>query len=112
MNKRLQVLEKTFEIFKRRDILEERNNLINLNNSSIQSPPKSDPEFVLGVDISKFNFVFDEFTRFVRQIFRQAGYASDLNKVLENEQIVLNIQQAMKKRNQRLQKNSELLLDS
>jgi hypothetical protein len=43
---------------------------------------------VLGVDVSKFAFGFDEHTRFVRQIFRATGYASNPNAVLNDERMV------------------------
>ncbi|CAF1287396.1 unnamed protein product [Rotaria sordida] len=70
-------------------------------------PTQSDPEFALGVDVSKFNCAFDEHTKFVRQVFRQARYASNPNFVLQNEDMVLSIQNAMKKRDQRLQQDEE-----
>ena len=47
---------------------------------------------VIGVDVSNFNFAFDEHTKFVRQIFRQAGYASNPKAVLGNEDMVKEIQ--------------------
>lgn len=43
---------------------------------------------VLGVDVSKFLLGFDEHTRFIRQIFRSAGYASNPNAVLSNVEMV------------------------
>ncbi|CAF3376475.1 unnamed protein product [Rotaria socialis] len=49
-------------------------------------PP--DPEIVLGVDVSKLMFEFDEHIRFIRQVFHLAGYASNPNAVLSNAQMV------------------------
>jgi hypothetical protein len=47
---------------------------------------------VLGVDVSKLEFAFDEHTKFVRQIVRLAGHASDPNKVLSDENMVKELQ--------------------
>ncbi|CAF3342747.1 unnamed protein product [Rotaria socialis] len=49
-------------------------------------PP--DPEIVLGVDVSKLMFEFDEHIRFIRQVFHLAGYAYNPNAVLSNAQMV------------------------
>ncbi|CAF2941511.1 unnamed protein product [Rotaria sp. Silwood2] len=70
-------------------------------------PTQSNLEFFLGVDVSKFNYAFDEHTKSVRQIFRQAGYVSNPNHVLQDKNIALSIQNAMKKRDQRLQQDEE-----
>jgi hypothetical protein len=42
--------------------------------------------------VSKFDYAFDEHTKFVRQIFSQTGYASNPNQVLQDENMVLSIQ--------------------
>ena len=47
---------------------------------------------VLGVDVSKFSFAFDEHTRFIRGIFRASGHAANPNVVLGNEEMVLELQ--------------------
>ncbi|CAF4488013.1 unnamed protein product [Rotaria socialis] len=72
-------------------------------------PPPPDPEIVLGVDVSKLIFEFDEHTRFVRQVFRLAGYASNPNAVLSNQQMVTELKDALKKRDKRLDVDEEAL---
>ncbi|CAF2003118.1 unnamed protein product [Rotaria magnacalcarata] len=84
---------------------------MNVDDSSL--PLKApDPEIVLGVDVSKFRFGFDEHTKFVRQIFRQARYTSDPNLVLSNKNMVIEIQNAMKKRDKRLQSDDAYFKDT
>ncbi|CAM4984708.1 unnamed protein product [Rotaria socialis] len=72
-------------------------------------PPPPDPEIVLGVDVSKLIFELDEHTRFVRQVFRLAGYASNPNVVLSNQQMVTELKDALKKRDKRLDVDEEAL---
>ncbi|CAF1620764.1 unnamed protein product [Rotaria magnacalcarata] len=91
IEKRIKSLEKTFRILKNRKILK---------------------EIVLGVDVSKFRFGFDEHTKFARQIFRQARYTSDPNLVLSNKNMVIEIQNAMKKRDKRLQSDDAYFKDT
>ncbi|CAF3293093.1 unnamed protein product [Rotaria socialis] len=84
IEQRIKSLEKTFRILKNRKVLKERNDLMNIDDSPL--PLKApDLEVVLGIDVSKFRFGFDEHTKFVRQIFRQAQYAFDPNLVLSND---------------------------
>ncbi|CAM4821853.1 unnamed protein product [Rotaria magnacalcarata] len=111
IEKRIKSLEKIFRILKNRKVLKERNDLMNIDDSPL--PLKApDPEVVLGIDASKFRFGFDEHTKFVRQIFRQARYASDPNLVLSNENMVIEIQNALKKRDKRLQSDDAYFKDT
>ncbi|CAF2249004.1 unnamed protein product, partial [Rotaria magnacalcarata] len=84
-------------------------NLMNIIDSAPQPVPASDPEIVLGVDVSKFTFAFDEHTRFVRQVFRLAGYALNPNTVLLNEQMVTELKNSLKKRDKRFDVDEEAL---
>ncbi|CAF1137226.1 unnamed protein product [Rotaria sordida] len=89
-------------------------NLLNIVNSAPSSrpPPPSEPEFVLGVDVSNFPFGFSEHTRFIRQIFRAAGYASNPNAVLCDEEKVTELKNVMKKRDKTLQDDEEALAEA
>ncbi|CAM4836965.1 unnamed protein product, partial [Rotaria magnacalcarata] len=110
VDNRLKVLEKTFRILKSRKFLKENKNLMNIIDLAAQPvPPPPDPEIVLGVDVSKLIFEFDEHTRFVRQVFRLAGYASNPNAVLSNQQMVTELKDALKKRDKRLDLDEEAL---
>ncbi|CAF3411263.1 unnamed protein product [Rotaria socialis] len=110
VDNRLKVLEKTFRILKSRKFLKENKNLMNIINLAAHPvPPPPDPEIVLGVDVSKLIFEFDEHTRFVRQVFRLAGYASNPNAVLSNQQMVTELKDALKKRDKRLDVDEEAL---
>ncbi|CAF2206233.1 unnamed protein product, partial [Rotaria magnacalcarata] len=110
VDNRLKVLEKTFRILKSRKFLKENKNLMNIIDLAAQPvPPPPDPEIVLGVDVSKLIFEFDEHTRFVRQVFRLAGYASNPNAVLSNQQMVTELKDALKKRDKRLDVDEEAL---
>ncbi|CAM2727607.1 unnamed protein product [Rotaria socialis] len=61
VDNRLKVLEKTFRILKSRKFLKENKNLMNITDLAAHSvPPPPDPEIVLGVDVSKLIFKFDE----------------------------------------------------
>ena len=83
----------------------------------------------MGIDINNLSFGFDEHTRFVRHIFRAAGYASNPNAVLCDEEKVTELKSgyllickqninifcfidAMKKRDKTLQDNEEALDDA
>ncbi|CAM4957924.1 unnamed protein product [Rotaria socialis] len=72
-------------------------------------PP--DPEIVLGVDVSKLMFEFDEHIRFIRKVFHLAGYAYNPNAVLSNAQMVTELKircnDALKKRDKRLDVDEE-----
>ncbi|CAF4553146.1 unnamed protein product, partial [Rotaria socialis] len=108
VDNRLKVLEKTFRILKSRKFLKENKNLMNIIDLAAHPvPPPPDPEIVLGVDVSKLIFEFDEHTRFVRQVFRLAGYASNPNAVLSNQQMVTELKDALKKRDKRLDVDEE-----
>ncbi|CAM4963945.1 unnamed protein product [Rotaria socialis] len=110
VDNRLKVLEKTFRILKSRKFLKENKNLMNIIDLAAHPvPPPPDPEIVLGVDVSKLIFEFDEHTRFVRQVFRLAGYASNPNAVLSNQQMVTELKDALKKRDKRLDVDEEAL---
>ncbi|CAF1526050.1 unnamed protein product [Rotaria sp. Silwood1] len=111
---RLKALEKTFRILKNRKILRENKNLSNIVNSAFSSRPSppTEPEFVLGVDVSNFPFGFNEHTRFIRQIFRAAGYASNPNAVLCDEEKVTELKDVMKKRDKTLQDDEEALAEA
>ncbi|CAF1338609.1 unnamed protein product [Rotaria magnacalcarata] len=111
IEKRVKSIEKTFRVLKKRKVLQERNDIINAGDTS-RSSRSSDSEIVLGVDISKFNLGFDEHTKFVRQILRQVGYAADPNVVLTNENMVAEIQNAIKKRDQRLESDDMYFKDT
>ncbi|CAF3299674.1 unnamed protein product [Rotaria socialis] len=89
-------------------------NLSNIINQlpASRSPPPPEPEFVLGVDISNFSYGFDEHTRLVRQIFRTAGYTSNPNAVLNDEEKVNELKNLMKKRDKTLRNDENLLTDA
>ncbi|CAF4508112.1 unnamed protein product [Rotaria socialis] len=111
----LQSSKKSFQyINTRRNVLMENKNLSNIINQlpASRSPPPPEPEFVLGVDISNFSYGFDEHTRLVRQIFRTAGYTSNPNAVLNDEEKVNELKNLMKKRDKTLRNDENLLTDA
>ncbi|CAF2104352.1 unnamed protein product, partial [Rotaria magnacalcarata] len=92
----------------------ENKNLSNIINQlpASRPPPPPEPEFVLGVDISNFSYGFDEHTRLIRQIFRTAGYTSNPNAVLNDEEKVNELKNLMKKRDKTLRTDENLLTDA
>ncbi|CAF1320901.1 unnamed protein product, partial [Didymodactylos carnosus] len=64
--------------------------------------------FVLGIDISKFDYAFNEHTKYARKIVRRLGMAENPDLFLSNQQYMKELEDSMKKRDNSLSDETTL----